>query len=240
MTVRKPLLQLTDVHAGYSASKVLVGISLEMCEGEVVCLLGRNGAGKTTTIRTVSGLLPLTAGSIKVDGKEISRCSPMEIVAAGVAVVPEGRKVFQSLTVQENLLVGAYARSKGIVPRENLEPVYELFPQMSERRGQLAGTLSGGEQQMLAIGRAMMAKPRILLLDEPSMGLAPLLIDLIFETINRLAMQGVTILLVEQNAVAALDIADRGYVLERGQVVLAGNAEDLQQTAEVRSAYLGH
>ena len=240
MSSRQPLLQLTDVHAGYSASKVLAGISLEVSEGEVVCLLGRNGAGKTTTIRTIAGLLPPTAGSIKVEGKEISRCTPMEIVASGVAVVPEGRKIFQSLTVQENLLVGAYARSKGIMPRENLSPVYELFPRMSERREQIAGTLSGGEQQMLAIGRAMMAKPRILLLDEPSMGLAPLLIDLIFNTINRLAMQGVTILLVEQNAAAALDIADRGYVLERGQVVLAGDAEELQQTAEVRSAYLGH
>jgi branched-chain amino acid transport system ATP-binding protein len=240
MTDSRPLLQLTDVHAGYSASNVLAGISLEVKEGEVVCLLGRNGAGKTTTIRAVSGLLHPTNGSIKIDGNEISKCTPMEIVAKGVAVVPEGRKVFQSLTVRENLLVGGYAKAKGIVPRENLEPVYELFPRMSERREQLAGTLSGGEQQMLAIGRAMMAKPRILLLDEPSMGLAPLLIDLIFETINRLAMQGVTILLVEQNAVAALDIADRGYVLERGQVVLAGDAEDLQQTAEVRSAYLGH
>lgn len=239
MTVDQPLLKLSNVYAGYGASSVLLGLSLDVYDGEVVCMLGRNGAGKSTTIKAISGLLGISSGSIQLNGKEISRSSPMEIVGNGVAVVPEGRRVFPSMTVQENLMIGAYARRSGVIPRESLDEVHELFPRLAERRNQLAGTLSGGEQQMVAMGRAMMAKPKILLLDEPSMGLAPLLIDLVFETINRLATSGITILLVEQNAVAALDIADRGYVIERGQVVHSGNAIDLQQSEDVRSAYLG-
>lgn len=233
------LLKLSNVHAAYGAAAVLFGVDLDVNEGEVVCLLGRNGAGKSTTIKCIAGLLPISSGSIIFSGNEISGRSPMDIVAGGIAVVPEGRRVFPTLTVQENLLVGAYARRKGVVPHACLDDVHELFPRLAERRSQLAGTLSGGEQQMLAMGRAMMARPRVLLLDEPSMGLAPLLIDLIFETINRLATQGITILLIEQNATAALDIADRGYVIERGQVVHAGSAADLQQSADVRSTYLG-
>ncbi|MES2786066.1 MAG: ABC transporter ATP-binding protein [Pseudomonadota bacterium] len=238
-TQTPPLLQLIDVHAGYATSEVLAGVSLEVMDGEIVCLLGRNGAGKTTTIRTIAGLLVPTRGSIKIAGVESSRSAPMDIVAAGIAVVPEGRKVFKSLTVEENLYVGAYSRRSGLIPRASLDRVFELFPRMAERRKQLAGTLSGGEQQMLAMGRAMMAQPRLLLLDEPSMGLAPLLIDLIFETINQLAENGVTILLVEQNATAALDVSDRAYVLERGQIVLSGTSQALEQTEEVRHAYLG-
>lgn len=237
--VEQPLLRLSNLHAGYGAASVLFGISLEVNDGEVVCLLGRNGAGKSTTIKSIAGLLPPTSGGIFLSGKDISRSSPMDIVADGIAVVPEGRRVFPTLTVQENLLIGAYARRKGVTPRESLDEVHELFPRLAERRTQLAGTLSGGEQQMLAMGRAMMARPRVLLLDEPSMGLAPLLIELIFETINQLATQGMTILLIEQNAAAALDVADRGYVIERGRVVHAGSAAELQQSADVRSTYLG-
>ena len=235
-----PLLRLSEVHAGYSASEVLAGVSLEVADGEIVCLLGRNGAGKTTTIRTIAGLLTPTRGSIQIDAVEVSQSSPMDIVAAGIAVVPEGRKVFKSLTVEENLFVGGYSRRCGMVPRVSVDRVYQLFPRMAERRRQLAGTLSGGEQQMLAMGRAMMAQPRVLLLDEPSMGLAPLLVDAIFATINQLAESGVTILLVEQNASAALDLSDRAYVLERGQIVLSGTSEALEKSEEVRQAYLGH
>ena len=238
--VTLPLLAVHDVHAGYAASTVLSGVSLEVREGEVVCLLGRNGAGKTTTIRAISGLLQPRSGSIQVSGVEISRSSPMAIVGLGLAVVPEGRRVFKTLSVEENLHIGAYSRRTGMVPRSDLDRVFTLFPRLAERRGQLAGTMSGGEQQMLAMGRAMMAGPRIMLLDEPSMGLAPLLIELVFKTINELAQQGITILLVEQNAAAALDVADRAYVLERGKVVLDGSAAQLEQTQEVRQAYLGH
>ena len=235
-----PLLTLQDVHAGYATSTVLAGVSLEVREGEVVCLLGRNGAGKTTTIRAISGLLPPRSGSVTISGTEVSRSSPMAIVGLGLAVVPEGRRVFKTLSVEENLYIGAYSRRTGVVPKADLERVFTLFPRLAERRTQLAGTMSGGEQQMLAMGRALMASPRIMLLDEPSMGLAPLLIELVFKTIDALARQGITILLVEQNAAAALDVADRAYVLERGRVVLHGTAAELEQTQEVRQAYLGH
>lgn len=234
-----PLLRLSDVHAAYGAAAVLFGIDLEVRDGEVVCLLGRNGAGKSTTIKTISGLLQPSRGSISFAEQELTGCSPMEIVGRGIAVVPEGRRVFPSLTVQENLTIGAYAKRSGIVPKVALEEIHDLFPRLAERRNQMAGTLSGGEQQMLAMGRAMMARPRMLLMDEPSMGLAPLLIDQVFETINYLAKQGITILLIEQNAAAALDIADRAYVIERGRVVLSGDAADLQESEEVRSTYLG-
>ena len=236
----KPILSLRGVEAGYGAqASVLSGIDLDVAPGEVVCLLGPNGAGKTTTIRTICGLLPIRAGRIEFDGKDITASPPTAKVAAGIAVVPEGRRVFPTLSVEENLLMGSYSHRKGVVPREQFDEVYELFPRLEERRTQLAGTLSGGEQQMVAMGRALMGRPRLLLLDEPSMGLAPLLIELVFDTINKLAMQGITILLVEQNAVAALDVADRGYVIERGVVVHAGPAADLEQASEIRSSYLG-
>jgi len=234
-----PLLQLDAVRAGYTASQVLDGISLEVWPGEVVCLLGRNGAGKTTTIRTISGLLAPASGSIRFQGQEIAGKSPVDIVGRGLSVVPEGRKVFQSLSVEENLMVGAYSRRKGLIPSAGMDEIFSLFPRLAERRRQAAGTLSGGEQQMLAMGRALMSRPRLLLLDEPSMGLAPLLIDLVFRTINVLAEQGMTILLVEQNAAAALDLADRCYVLERGRIVLSGPSEELARTENVRKAYLG-
>jgi len=235
-----PFLKMSAVDAGYtSQSRVLFGIDIEVKVGEVVCLLGRNGAGKTTTIRAICGLLPIAAGSIHFDGKDITNVGPASTVAAGIAVVPEGRRVFPTLTVEENLMMGAYSRRRGFVPRVCADEIYELFPRLAERRKQHGGTLSGGEQQMLAMGRAMMTQPRLLLLDEPSMGLAPLLFELVFDTINKLAMRGITILLVEQNAVAALDVADRGYVIERGRLVQTGQAADLEQTTDVRSSYLG-
>jgi branched-chain amino acid transport system ATP-binding protein len=238
--VTQPFLALSAVEAGYGEqASVLCGIDLQVDAGEVVCLLGRNGAGKTTTIRAICGLLPLRSGTMHFDGKDITNAGPTATVAAGIAVVPEGRRVFPTLTVEENLFMGAYSHRKGIVARSVVDEVYALFPRLAERRRQLAGTLSGGEQQMVAMGRALMVRPRLLLLDEPSMGLAPLLIELVFDTINTLAMQGITILLVEQNATAALDVADRGYVIERGRVAHARLAADLEATSDIRSSYLG-
>jgi len=234
-----PLLQLDSVRAGYTASQVLDGVSLEVDQGEVVCLLGRNGAGKTTTIRAICGLLAPTGGTIAFEGRPIAGKSPVDIVNLGLSVVPEGRKVFQSLSVEENLLVGAYPHRKGLVPSADMDEVFSLFPRLAERRRQAAGTLSGGEQQMLAMGRAMMSRPRLLLLDEPSMGLAPLLIDQVFDTINLLAERGMTVLLVEQNAAAALDLADRCYVLERGRIVVSGPSAELERSENIRKAYLG-
>lgn len=234
------MLNLNAVSAGYAEqSTVLFGIDMTVAAGEVVTLLGRNGAGKSTTIKTICGLLKPSAGTILFDGQDITRLGPGEIVELGVAVVPEGRRVFASLTVEENLLMGAYSHRKGFRPHANLDEIHALFPRLAERRRQLAGTLSGGEQQMLAIGRALMSRPRLLLLDEPSMGLAPILIETIFDTINTLAANGITILLVEQNAVAALDVADRAYVLERGKIVQSGLASVLEQTADIQSSYLG-
>lgn len=233
------LLTLSQVEAGYGDSRVLAGLDLAVNEGEVVCLLGRNGAGKTTTIRTICGLLHPTSGSIRFAGREIGRASPMAIVAAGIGTVPEGRRVFASLTVEENLLIGAYVHRRGFRAQAELGAVFAMFPRLAERRRQAAGTLSGGEQQMLAMGRALMVRPRLLLLDEPSMGLAPMLIEAVFDTINKLAGEGITILLVEQNASAALDIADRAYVLERGRIVQQGPAAELQNQSEVRESYLG-
>ena len=234
------LLVVDDVGASYVANvDVLHGVSLEVAEREVVCLLGRNGAGKTTLIKTLCGILPVSAGRILFDGKSIAGMKPGSIVGAGIAVVPEGRRLFANLTVAENLAMGAYSRRTGIGPDWRFENVFELFPRLAERRDQRAGTLSGGEQQMVAMARAMMAQPKLLLLDEPSMGLAPLLIELIFDTINRLVQNGVTVLLVEQNAAAALDIADRAYVLERGSVVRSGAATVLERDPEIQRSYLG-
>ena len=235
-----PLLTLSAVTAGYAErSDVLFGIELGIAAGEVVCLLGRNGAGKSTTIKTICGLLKPSAGTITFDGQDITDLAPGAIVGLGIAVVPEGRRVFASLTVEENLLMGAYVHRQGFIPHAPLDQVHTLFPRLAERRRQIAGTLSGGEQQMLAIGRALMSRPRLLLLDEPSMGLAPILIETIFDTINALASSGITILLVEQNAVAALDVADRAYVLERGKIVQSGLASVLEQTEDIQSSYLG-
>jgi branched-chain amino acid transport system ATP-binding protein len=230
------MLTLTDVHAGYGRRECLHGVSLEVGSGEVVALLGANGAGKTTTLMAISGLVPLTAGRIELEGEPLSRTDPASIVRRGISHVPEGRRILPRLTVLENLQLGAYARA---ALAQDFERVFGLFPVLAQRRRQLAGTLSGGEQQMLAIGRGLMARPRVLLLDEPSLGLAPKLVLSTFEMIKRLHAEGMTILLVEQNAYQALQIADRAYVLETGRLVLSGPARDLAQNPQVKSAYLG-
>ncbi|MGU3663497.1 ABC transporter ATP-binding protein [Methylobacterium sp. A49B] len=233
-------LALTDIDAGYLPGvQVLSGVSLTVREGEVVSLLGRNGAGKSTIIRVISGLLRPRSGHVSLFGEDIASADPADFVARGAAVVPEGRRVFSSLTVEENLAVGAFAHRRGLAPRPDLDRVYTAFPRLAERRRQKASTLSGGEQQMLAMGRALMARPRLLLLDEPSMGLAPMLIEAVFDMIDALARDGMTILLVEQNACEALDVADRAYVLERGRIVRSGEAATLQSDPEIRSSYLG-
>jgi len=232
------MLGVTNLHVYYGEIHALKGISLTVDNGEIVALLGNNGAGKTTTLKTLSGLLPPREGHVALEGEPLLGVPPHEIVRRGIAHVPEGRRIFNRLTVLENLEMGAYARSDGSVAHD-LERVFTIFPRLSERRAQVAGTLSGGEQQMLAIARALMAAPRLLLLDEPSMGLAPVLVEQIFETILDINRQGTTILLVEQNAAMALSIAHRGYVLETGAIVLSGSAAELQENAEVRRAYLG-
>jgi branched-chain amino acid transport system ATP-binding protein len=232
------MLEVEDLHVYYGEIHALKGISVRVAQGEIVALLGNNGAGKTTTLRTISGLLKPRVGRVLLEGRSIHELPPHQIVAQGVAQSPEGRKIFNRLTVTENLEMGAYLR-RDAAAREDLERVFQLFPRLRERRQQVAGTLSGGEQQMLAMGRALMARPRILLLDEPSMGLAPILVEQIFETVTDINRQGTTILLVEQNAAIALAVAHRGYVLETGNVVLAGPAGDLTEHPEVRRAYLG-
>ncbi|GGC66310.1 ABC transporter ATP-binding protein [Chelatococcus reniformis] len=235
-----PLLSVQAIEAGYiDGVRVLDGISLEVGAGEIVTLLGRNGAGKSTVIRVVCGLLKPGGGRVRFGGADITGADPAAIVQGGIAVVPEGRRVFASLSVEENLTIGGFAQRRSFIPRPSLERIYTAFPRLAERRGQRAGTLSGGEQQMLAMGRALMAEPRLLLLDEPSMGLAPMLIEQVFDMVNTLAMAGMTILLVEQNASAALDIADRAYVLERGRIVRAGAAAVLQSDPDIRASYLG-
>lgn len=233
------LLELNDVHSYYGNIHALKGISLTVEQGEIVTLIGANGAGKTTTLRAISGLLPPREGSITFDNEDLSIYKAHDVVYKGVAMVPEGRGVFARLTVFENLDMGAYSRSdkKGI--QEDLERVFALFPRLQERRNQVAGTLSGGEQQMLATARALMAHPRLLLMDEPSMGLAPVLVEDIFETIQSINQEGTTILLVEQNAQMALTVADRGYVLQSGEIVLQDTAANLRQNEMVQKAYLG-
>ena len=233
------LLELSDVHAYYGNIHALKGITLEVQEGEIVTLIGSNGAGKSTTLKTISGLLRPRAGTIEFRGQVINGCRPHEIVALGISQSPEGRRVFPRMTVSENLEMGAFQRPRDATLAEDFERVYELFPRLRERRGQKAGTLSGGEQQMLAIGRALMARPKLLLLDEPSMGLAPVLVELIFDIIQNINRQGTTILLVEQNALMALGVAARGYILQTGRIVLADTAERLANNDEVRKAYLG-
>ena len=233
------LLEIENVHAYYENIHALKGISLNIDKGEIVTLIGANGAGKSTTLRVTSGLLRPRQGSIRLEGEDLTRYLPHEIVAKGVVQVPEGRRVFGRLTVIENLEMGAFACTDSHLIRANMERVFRLFPRLKERNKQVAGTLSGGEQQMLATGRALMADPRILLMDEPSMGLAPVLVDHIFETIRQLHATGTTILLVEQNARMALQVSSRGYVLQTGSVVLTDLTENLRRNEMVRKAYLG-
>jgi branched-chain amino acid transport system ATP-binding protein len=233
------LLEINNLHTYYGHIHALKGLSLTVDEAEIVTLIGANGAGKSTTLKTVSGVLRPRLGSILLEGEELSELKPYQIVERGVVHVPEGRRVFGRMSVAENLEVGAYTRSDRNEINQSIERVYSLLPRLQERRNQTAGTLSGGEQQMLAIGRALMAKPRVLLMDEPSMGLAPVLVDSIFETIQELNKSGTTILLVEQNARMALQIASRGYVLQTGEIVLTDTAENLRTNAMVQRAYLG-
>ena len=233
------ILKIDNVHTYYGNIHALKGISIEIEKGEIVTLIGGNGAGKTTTLRTISGLLKPRVGSISFNGEDLVKYKPHEIVYKGISMVPEGRGVFARLSVIENLEMGAYSLNNKQDVTHNLEKVYTLFPRLKERHSQVAGTLSGGEQQMLATGRALMANPRILLMDEPSMGLAPVLVELIFETVQQINKAGVTILLVEQNALMALAIANRGYVIQTGEIVLTDTAENLRKNPMVQKAYLG-
>ena len=232
------LLEVSDIRARYGSIEALKGVSLTVEEGEVVTLIGSNGAGKSTTLRSISGLTPASAGEITFAGEEITRVPAHEIVVRGIALAPEGRHCFPRMTVRENLELGAHRRPRAGIA-DDLERVFELFPRLSERQRQKAGTMSGGEQQMLAIGRALMARPKLLMLDEPSMGIAPILVERIYETIAEINRAGVAILLVEQNANYALEISKRGYVLETGRVVLANNSSQLRDDPEVQRAYLG-
>ena len=232
------LLELQDVHTNYGHIRALQGISLQVRRGEIVTLIGANGAGKNTTLKTMSGLLHPGAGRVRFEGREVSRTACYRLVKEGIGHAPEGRRIFSRLTVTENLLMGGYTRGSAEV-REELERVFALFPRLRERADQRGGTLSGGEQQMLAIGRALMSRPRVLLLDEPSLGLAPILVQQIFEIIREINSKGTTILLVEQNALQALSVAHRGYVLQTGRVILSDTAAGLAANEDVRRAYLG-
>ncbi|HYK98817.1 MAG TPA: ABC transporter ATP-binding protein [Candidatus Acidoferrales bacterium] len=236
----RPVLAVNDIEAYYGRVCALRSVTLEVAEGSVVALLGANGAGKTTTLRVVSGLLRPTRGVVELDGARIDGWAPDRIVRAGIVQVPEGRQIFAELTVRENLLLGGYARRGDARAVDEQRRVFDYFPRLGERLGQRAGTLSGGEQQMLAIGRALMARPRVLLLDEPSLGLAPLLVKEIFRVISEIRAAGTTVLLVEQNVHMALGIADHAYILETGRVILGDRSAALGQREEVRSAYLGH
>ena len=235
----QPILKLEDVHTFYGTIQALKGISLEVYEGEIVTLIGANGAGKSTTLRSINGLNQPREGSIVFQGKNITKRPPHEIVQRGISQSPEGRRLFPHMTVLENLEMGAFQRKDRAGIREDLDRVYGLFPRLAERKSQRGGTLSGGEQQMCAIGRALMARPKLLMLDEPSMGLAPIFVEKIFEIIGEINSQGTTILLVEQNALMALDAAQRGYVLETGKVALTDDAKSLRQNEQVRKTYLG-
>ncbi|MET8159454.1 ABC transporter ATP-binding protein [Sphaerisporangium sp. NPDC005289] len=231
------LLEVKDMHVHYGKIEAIKGISLEVAEGEIVTLIGANGAGKTTTLKTISGLRPLSSGTVTFDGKDISKLPGHKRVLAGIGQSPEGRGVFPGMTVTENLLMGAYTRSGDLT--KDLDEVFELFPRLAERKNQAGGTMSGGEQQMVAIGRALMSKPKVLLLDEPSMGLAPMLVAQIFSIIKEINNRGTTVLLVEQNAQQALQLAHRAYVLETGRVVKSAAASELLDDPQVREAYLG-
>jgi branched-chain amino acid transport system ATP-binding protein len=232
------LLEVNDIRTFYGSIEALKGISLEVEEGEIVTLIGANGAGKSTTLRSISGLTPPRAGSIRFDGREIGETAPQDIVKLGISQAPEGRRVFPRMSVRENLELGAFLRRDAGVA-DDLNRVYKLFPRLEERDKQKAGTMSGGEQQMLAIGRALMSNPKLLLLDEPSMGLAPILVERIYETIAEINKQGTTILLVEQNANYALEVSSRGYVLQSGEVTMAAESSSLRENPEVQKAYLG-
>ena len=233
------LLEVEDIHTYYGNIEALKGISLTVEEGECVTLIGSNGAGKSTTLRSISGLTPVRSGAIRFKGQDISAIPPQEIVALGISQSPEGRKCFQRMTVRENLDLGAYLRSDKAGINEDMDRIFDLFPRLKEREKQKAGTMSGGEQQMLAIGRALMTKPTLLLLDEPSMGIAPILVDRIYETIQEINKQGMTILLVEQNANYGLGVSKRAYVLETGKVALSDSSAALRENPDVQKAYLG-
>ena len=233
------MLKVTDLQVYYGVIQALKGISFEVNEGEVIALIGANGAGKTTILHTITGLIESKGGSVEFEGKDITKMPGHKIVTLGMAHVPEGRRVFADLTVYENLKMGAYTRKDKNEIAQSLEQVYKRFPRLKERKNQLAGTLSGGEQQMLAMGRALMSKPKIILMDEPSMGLSPIFVNEIFDIIREVSEAGTTVLLVEQNAKKALSIADRAYVLETGKIVLEGNAEELMNDESVKKAYLG-
>jgi branched-chain amino acid transport system ATP-binding protein len=233
------LLEVDSVHTYYGHIHALKGVTLNVEQGEIVTLIGANGAGKSTTLKTISGVMRPREGQVRLNGRDLSASKAHEIVAMGVVQVPEGRRVFGRLTVTENLEMGAYSQTDRQAVHEGIDRAFTLFPRLGERRHQVAGTLSGGEQQMLAIGRGLMATPKVLLMDEPSMGLAPVLVDSIFQTIKDLHSAGTTILLVEQNARMALQVADRGYVMQTGEIVLSGTAEDLRTNEMVRKAYLG-
>lgn len=234
-----PMLELENIHTYYGNIHALKGISLIVDKGEIVTLIGANGAGKSTTLRTITGLLRPRTGTIKLDGEDLGKYKAHDIVYKGIAMVPEGRGIFARLTVTENLDMGAYSRTSKAEYEKDVERIFALFPRLKERRNQVAGTLSGGEQQMLATGRALMAHPTILLMDEPSMGLAPVLVELIFATIEQINKEGVTVLLVEQNALMALSVANRGYVLQSGTIVLQDSATNLKKDPTVQKAYLG-
>ncbi|RZL49682.1 MAG: ABC transporter ATP-binding protein [Variovorax sp.] len=234
------MLKLLDISAGYGKSEVLRGVSLDVQQGEVVTLVGANGAGKTTTLKTLCGLLQATGGSIEFEGRKLSGKASHEIVELGISMVPEGRQLFPFLTVRENLLMGAYKRSARSVRDKSLAEVLEIFPRVRERLPQLAGSLSGGEQQMVAIARGMMAGPKLLIMDEPSLGLSPLLVEQMFDVVRLVASRGTTVLLVEQNVFHTLKLADRGYVLENGTITLTGTGSELLANPHVRRAYLGH
>ena len=233
------LLEVKDLQVYYGVIQALKGISFEVNEGEIVTLIGANGAGKTTTMQSIIGLIPSRGGSVVFDGQDITKMPCHKIVHSGLTQVPEGRRIFQELTVYENLLMGGFSQKDQSVLKKDIEAIYERFPRLAERKNQIAGTLSGGEQQMLAIGRAMMSRPKLLLLDEPSMGLSPLLVDQVFDIIKQLREEGTTILLVEQNAGKSLAISDRAYVLELGEIVLSGTGAELAASEEVKKAYLG-
>lgn len=233
------MLEINDLHVNYGMIAALKGISFEVNEGEVISLIGANGAGKTTTLHTITGLIPAKSGSITFNGMELTKTPAHKIVEMGIAHVPEGRRIFQNLTVLDNLKLGAFTRKdKENIPKD-IQDIYERFPRLAERKNQIAGTLSGGEQQMLAMGRALMSRPKIVVMDEPSMGLSPILVSTIFKIIEDIRKSGTTVLLVEQNAKKALAISDRAYVLETGKIVLSGKASDLINDESVKKAYLG-
>ena len=232
------MLEIKDLHVKYGAIHAIQGVSLGVDEGEVVSLIGANGAGKTTILHTISGLVKAASGSIELLGTNLLKTNPSAMIRLGLAHVPEGRRIFASMTVDENLEMGAFVRKDRDAVREEIREIYERFPRLMERRNQIAGTLSGGEQQMLAIGRALMGRPKLLLMDEPSMGLAPILVREIFKIIQELKASGMTVLLIEQNARLALSIADRAYVLESGRIVMEGNAQELLENDQVRKPYL--